>query len=186
MTQILKASALLVILSGIFVDVQAEREAEAEAHATTEKPAMAAAQEAKLLAELKTVEDVNSDLSAIEKSDNQKAQTLYEQLVELRPDNTEYQKQLKSYTEKAERDMKMRIQFSAWDGSHRTLEALIKASMNQPYSYEHVKTRYWDMRDHLVVRTTFRGENGFGVVITDAAKAKVSLDGKILKLLREK
>ena len=96
MTQILKASALLVILSGIFVDVQAEREAEAEAHATTAKPAMAAAQEAKLLAELQTVEDVNSDLSAIEKSDNQKAQTLYEQLVELRPDNTEHQKQLKS------------------------------------------------------------------------------------------
>ncbi|MDQ3581544.1 MAG: hypothetical protein M3495_07995, partial [Pseudomonadota bacterium] len=77
MVQILKASALLVILSGIFVDVQAERETEAEAQAKTEKSAMAAAQEAKLLAELKTVEDVNSDLSAIEKSDNQKAQIRY-------------------------------------------------------------------------------------------------------------
>jgi hypothetical protein len=49
MTQILKASAMPV-LSGTFVDVPAEREAEAEAQATTEKPAMAAAQEAKLLA----------------------------------------------------------------------------------------------------------------------------------------
>jgi len=59
-------------------------------------------------------------------------------------------------------------------------------AMNDPYSYEHVKTSYWDMRDHLVVRTTFRGANGFGVVITDAAKARASLDGKILKILREK
>lgn len=186
MTPILKAYALLVILSGLFVDVQAEREAEAEAHATTDKPGMAAAQEAKLLAELKTVEHVTSNLSAIEKSDNQQAQALYERLVGLYPENTEYQKHLKSYTAKAERDMKIRIQFSAWDGSHRALEAFIKASMNDPYSYEHVKTRYWDMRDHLVVRTTFRGANGFGVVITDVAKAKVSLDGKILKILREK
>ena len=61
MTQILRASALLVILSGTFVDVQAEREAEAEAHATTDRPAMAAAQAAKLLAELKTVEHVTSN-----------------------------------------------------------------------------------------------------------------------------
>jgi hypothetical protein len=76
MTQILNASALPSSLR-TFVDVQAEREAEAEAQATTEKPAMVAVQEAKLLAELKTVDDVNSDLSAIEKSDNQKAQIRY-------------------------------------------------------------------------------------------------------------
>ena len=86
MTPILKAYALLVILSGLFVDVQAEREAEAEAHATTDKPGMAAAQEAKLLAELKTVDDVNSDLSAIEKSDDQKAQIRYTNNWWFRPD----------------------------------------------------------------------------------------------------
>ena len=51
--------------------------------------------------------------------------------------------------------------FSAWDGSHRGVTKLIKASMNDPDSYDHVETAYWDKGDHLVVKTTFRGKNSF-------------------------
>lgn len=73
--------------------------------------------------------------------------------------------------------------FSAWDGSHRNLTAYIKENMNDPKSYEHVETVYWDMGDHLIVMTTFRGKNAFGGVVKNAVKAKVSLEGEILEIL---
>lgn len=84
------------------------------------------------------------------------------------------------------RKEKIESQFSSWDGSHRKLEALIKESMNDPKSYEHVETKYWDMTDHLVVLTTFRGKNAFGGTVTNWVKAKVDLsDGTILEVLEQ-
>jgi hypothetical protein len=73
--------------------------------------------------------------------------------------------------------------FSSWDGSHRQLETYIKESMNDPDSYEHIETRYWDRGDYLVVMTTFRGKNAFGGVVKNSVKAKVALDGSILEIL---
>lgn len=73
--------------------------------------------------------------------------------------------------------------FSAWDGSHRKLEKYIKESMNDPISYEHIETRYWDRGDNLVVQTTFRGKNAFGGVVKNSVKAKVALDGSILEII---
>lgn len=55
--------------------------------------------------------------------------------------------------------------------------------MNDPDSYEHDETVYWDMGDHLVVKTTYRGKNAFGGVVRNFVKAKVSLDGDILQIL---
>lgn len=55
--------------------------------------------------------------------------------------------------------------------------------MNDPDSYEHDETVYWDRGDHLVVRTTYRGKNAFGGVVRNFVKAKVSLDGDILQIL---
>ena len=82
---------------------------------------------------------------------------------------------------------KQRIEnlFSAWDGSLPKLERLIKKSMNDPDSYKHVETSYWDMNTHLVVKTTFRGKNGFGGVITSYVKAKVDLDGNVLEVIEQ-
>ena len=77
-------------------------------------------------------------------------------------------------------------QFSAWDGSHRKLESLIKSSMNNPASYEHVKTVYSQTKDHLVVRTTFRGTNAFGAIVTNAVKARVNIsDGEVVEILAQ-
>ena len=67
-------------------------------------------------------------------------------------------------------------QFSVWDGSHRGLTEMIKKSMNDPNSYEHVETRYVDKVDHLIVRTEFRGKNAFGGVVKNSVTAKVNLD----------
>nr|MBC8555682.1 hypothetical protein [Candidatus Brocadiales bacterium] len=81
---------------------------------------------------------------------------------------------------------KIKAQFSTWDGSHKNLEKLIKKSMNDPDSYEHVETNAWDMKDHLVVKTTFRGKNAFGGTVTNWVKAKVSIDnGKILEVIEQ-
>lgn len=57
--------------------------------------------------------------------------------------------------------------------------------MNDPNSYEHVKTVYWDMGDHLVVETTYRGKNAFGGLVLGRIKAKATLSGEIFEILKQ-
>lgn len=66
--------------------------------------------------------------------------------------------------------------FSQWDGSHRGLTPIIKKAMNDPDSYDHVETKYFDMKDHLVVITSFRGKNAFGGVVKNFIKAKTDIN----------
>jgi hypothetical protein len=75
--------------------------------------------------------------------------------------------------------------FSAWDGSHRGLTEIIKKSMNDPDSYEHVETIYWDKGDHLIVKTTFRGKNAFGGVVKNWVMAKADLNGNIIEVISQ-
>jgi hypothetical protein len=86
--------------------------------------------------------------------------------------------------EQARKDLIER-NFSHWDGSHKKLEKYIKESMNDPNSYEHVDTRYWDRGDYLIVMTTFRGKNAFGGVVKNSVKAKAALDGSILEIIEQ-
>ena len=85
----------------------------------------------------------------------------------------------------ATREERLKKGFSSWDGSHRGLTESIKDSMNDPGSYEHVETVYWDMGNHLVVRTTFRGKNAFGGVVSNWMKAKTDLDGNVLEVIEQ-
>lgn len=75
--------------------------------------------------------------------------------------------------------------FSGWDGSHIELTRIIKAGMHDPDSYEHVETKYWDMTDHLVVQTTFRGNNVFGGKVKNSIRAKVSLTGDVIEIVED-
>lgn len=75
--------------------------------------------------------------------------------------------------------------FSAWDGSHRGLNQMIKKSMNDEASFEHVKTIYWDMDDHVVIRTTYSGSNSFGARVKGWVKAKADTNGNIIEILEE-
>ncbi len=84
----------------------------------------------------------------------------------------------------AKRQKRIDSQFHPWDGAHINFERYIKRSMNDPNSYEHVETRYWDMGDHLIVSTTYRGKNAFGGIVEVWMKAKVSLDGQILNIFK--
>jgi len=81
------------------------------------------------------------------------------------------------------RKEKIEKHFSAWDGSHQGLTKIIKESMNDPNSYEHVETRYWDKGDHLIVKTTFRGKNALGGVVKSLIMAKVDINGNVIEII---
>ncbi len=81
------------------------------------------------------------------------------------------------------RKKRIKEQFSPWDGSHSNLEILIKKAMNDPDSYQHDETLYWDKDSYLLVRTVYRGKNAFGGVVKNFVKAKISLNGEILQIL---
>lgn len=80
-----------------------------------------------------------------------------------------------------ERREKIESQFSVWDGAHHNLVRAVKKVMNDPGSFEHIETVWWDMKDHLVVRMTFRGTNAFGAVVPQTVKAWVDLEGNMQK-----
>ena len=88
-------------------------------------------------------------------------------------------------TPKTERQLKIEKQFSAWDGSPNNLKKAIKDAMNDPESFEHVETKYWDMKDHLVVLTTYRGKNAFGGKVKNWVKAKVDMEGNVLEIIEQ-
>ena len=88
-------------------------------------------------------------------------------------------------TPKTERQLKVENQFSSWDGSHPGLERLIKESMNDPDSYEHVETRFRDDDDYIFVITKFRGANAFGGKVVNTVSAKVDFNGNVIEVLSQ-
>ena len=84
--------------------------------------------------------------------------------------------------EKKARQEKVEAQFSAYDGSNRGVEKAIKERMNDPDSYEHVKTTFNDKGDYITVFTQFRGKNAFGGKVLSTAIAKVDFEGHVLAL----
>ncbi|QEW33217.1 DUF4875 domain-containing protein [Erwinia billingiae] len=81
----------------------------------------------------------------------------------------------------AKRAKQIESQFSSWDGSHRDLEKRIKNAMNDPDSYKHYKTVYFDRGDYLTVITEFGGKNGFGGMVRNTASADYTIDGRFIK-----
>jgi len=144
----------------------------------------------------KKTEKLLAELKSVPTEEYEKNRGLYQQLLNMHPDSELYKNKVAFYAGKIkeekqkqiaaeERKKKIESQFSAWDGSHRNLERVIKESMNDPDSYEHVKTVYWDRGDYLIVKTTFRGKNAFGGVVKNSVTAKVSLDGQVLQILSQ-
>lgn len=92
---------------------------------------------------------------------------------------------LKSKTPEEQRKDELAKCFSSWDGSHRHLEKLVKKSMNDPDSYEHDETVYWDKGNHLIVQTSFRGKNAFGGVVKNTVMVKTNLNCDITEVLSQ-
>lgn len=72
--------------------------------------------------------------------------------------------------------------FSGWDGSHVNLTKYIKENLNDRGSYEHVQTRFWDMKNHIVIKTQFRANNAFGAKILQRVHAKAKIDGELIEV----
>lgn len=133
-------------------------------------------------------------------SETEENKNLYQQLVSMNPNNEKFKEKLSYYADKLqkkqkeekekaaaklEREEKIKSQFHPWDGSHIQLERMIKQQMNDPNSYEHVETVYWDNDaiDSLIVQTTFRGKNAFGGVVKNFVKVRVNLNGDIIEVI---
>lgn len=80
---------------------------------------------------------------------------------------------------------KVEALFSSWNGSHKKLEKLIKLNLNDPSSYEHVQTLYWDEQDSVIVKTTIRAKNGFGAIMTTSYRAVSDLQGNLRSISQE-
>ena len=84
-----------------------------------------------------------------------------------------------------ERKEKIDKQFTEWDGSHPALSNLIKDNLNDPDSYEHVKTIFRDDNDYIFVITKYRAKNGFGAKVLNAVSAKVDFEGNVIEIVNQ-
>lgn len=73
-------------------------------------------------------------------------------------------------------------QFDPWDGSNTYLVNLIKENMNDPGSFKHDKTVYWDMKTYLIVKMTYRGKNAFGALILQNVTARSDYKTNTIKI----
>jgi len=87
--------------------------------------------------------------------------------------------------EKQKRREVVEKQFSQWDGSHPGLSKLIKKSMNDPDSYEHVETRFRDDGESIFIITEFRGKNAFGGTIKNTVTARVDFQGNVIEVISQ-
>ena len=75
---------------------------------------------------------------------------------------------------------------SGWNGSVKSVVKLVKSSMNDPDSFEHVETRtgYYETNS-FIVSMKYRGKNAFGGVITKYVDVKVDYSGNVLSVEKE-
>ncbi len=75
---------------------------------------------------------------------------------------------------------------SGWNGSMNSVVKLVKGSMNDPDSFEHVETRtgYYE-NNSFIVSMKYRGKNAFGGVITKYVDVKVDYSGNVISVEKE-
>ncbi len=96
--------------------------------------------------------------------------------------NTVKEKEIPLTAEEVRKE-KIEKHFSPWDGSHKGLERLVKENLNDPESYDHIKTTYWDKKDKLRVRMEYRARNGFGGMVVGFVLADVDLEGNVIEVV---
>lgn len=86
-------------------------------------------------------------------------------------------------TPEEQREQQIRKGFSAFDGSHRKLESLVKETLKDPSSYDHVKTTFVDQGTKLTVYMTYRAKNSFGAIVPGVIVAETSLEGDVIRVI---
>jgi len=115
--------------------------------------------------------------------------------AEMAKAKQEKEKQAKDAAEQAERMRQRKDEraeaekhdaiFSGWDGSCRPLVKRVKEVMNDPSSFDHVKTAYVQDGNKYNVKMVFRGKNKFGAVVLSEVTAVVYDDSTITDLNME-
>lgn len=75
---------------------------------------------------------------------------------------------------------------NGYDGSIPSVIKLVKDSMNDPDSFEHVETRtgFYE-KDSFIVSMKYRGKNSFGGVITKFIDVKLDYSGNVISIEKE-
>lgn len=71
---------------------------------------------------------------------------------------------------------------SDWEGSGIELTTHIKENMNDPDSYQHIKSQHYYKNGILYITTEFRGKNAFGGVVKETLSATVDLNCNIIEI----
>jgi hypothetical protein len=66
------------------------------------------------------------------------------------------------------------------DGSHRELVILVKQSMHNERSFEHVATSFSLENGKLLLSMKFRGTNAFGAIVTNEVTAFAYHSGEVI------
>ena len=79
----------------------------------------------------------------------------------------------------------LRSQFSSWDGSHKNTVKYIKERMNNPKSFEHVKTTFvtQEAKGFRLINMTYRETNVYNAIVINTIRVKVTLDGNVISVV---
>lgn len=75
---------------------------------------------------------------------------------------------------------------SAWDGSLPAFVDVIKENMNDPDSFEHIKTECRKTKEdspEFVITMYYRGKNAFGAKIKTSSRCIYNVDSKEITIL---
>jgi hypothetical protein len=100
------------------------------------------------------------------------------------PSDSSNQTPERKLTKKEIHDKNISMAFNPWDGSHRNLEILIKKSLNDPNSYNHLETTYRDLDSILIITSEFTAKNGFGGTIREGVVVSADTLGNIIDVVK--
>ena len=71
--------------------------------------------------------------------------------------------------------------FSPWGGSNKAMVTAAKDMINDPNSFEHIETRYFDADSVINVSMTFTATNPFGARVKIMTFGRIDNEGKLLE-----
>lgn len=97
--------------------------------------------------------------------------------------------EVKAAMKKMENEIKFKKwidgQFSIWDGSHNALVVLVKKNLNDPGSFKHDKTVYFEHKNYITIVMTYRAKNAFGGLILQNVTAKSDYKTNTIKIISQ-
>ncbi len=172
------------LIVAVLYTIQTENAEKQVLQAEKQSKAFLVNQAAKAFIQAKKQDKFSGIILAQETRTKIKAESQAMRIAESRA-QAQYDALNKTQTTRINSDEQIMKYFSAWDGSHRGLTRFIKKTMNDPGSYKHIDTLVVDKGSYLIVKTTYRGKNGFGAIVKGFISAMVDLNGNVIQILAQ-